>query len=336
MQLFHNSIRKYTLALLSTFNNLKVQYTLKDGSLETKNIPITFGNKEKSNIFSKKDTELLLSGNTSFLPRATLSISSIVRQEARMTNKFVKIHTKDNEFLFNAMPYEFAFELEIQCRGMNEASMILEQITTKFNPNYVLRINEVPNQLEPTTIPVQLLDVDLQAEEYEDVSMNIVTINAGLSLKGNFYPPIQTSERIKNVDMFINAWHHSEENEYNRAALYNYTLDEDGIIINTNINQLTVDGQFGKIAPVISDIASNGTEIPIDTPFTLEVIYKDLDNKDTELIYVWSSTGSTSITSGNRIAEITGTVNETITVSVIITDVHGNNSGVFSKEYTVV
>ena len=126
----------------------------------------------------------------------------MVRQEARITNKFVKLNTSNGEFTFNAMPYEFAFELELQCRGMNEASMIIEQIASKFNPNYTLRINEVPNQIEPTTVHVQLLDIAMVAEEYEDISVNLVTVSAGLSLKGNFYPPIQEMEKIENVYNF--------------------------------------------------------------------------------------------------------------------------------------
>ena len=336
--LYHNSIRKYTLALLSTFNNLKIENKLSDGTIQTQNIPINFANKEKSSIFSELDTKQIQQGNTSFLPRASLSISSIVKQEARTTNKYVKINTSNGDFTFNAVPYEFAFELEIQCRGMNEASMIIEQIATKFNPVYSLRINEVPNQTEPTTIQVQLLDIDMIADEFEDISINLVTISAGLSLKGNFYSPVQSMEQIENVDMYINAWHQSEENEYNRAVLYNYDVQDNLTNEGTKYNLVSIDGQFAEIAPVITDVVSqDGADIAtINEPYTLEVIYNDYDNKEEEMIFVWSVSGSATIGTGNRIVELTGTASEIVEVSVVITDIHGNNSGTFIKQITVV
>jgi hypothetical protein len=333
--LYHNSIRKYTLALLSTFNNLKVEHTLSDASVQTKNIPITFANKEKSDIFSKRDTEQLLNGNNSFLPRASLSISSMIRQEARITNKFVKINTLNGDFSFNAMPYEFAYELEVQCRGMNEASMIVEQIATKFNPTYTLRINEVPNQTTPTTIPVQLLDIDIQASEYEDISMNLVIISVGLSLKGNFYPPITSMEQIENVDMFVNMWHTDDLNEFNRATLYNYNVVNNLTNAGAVHSLVTTDGVFGTIIPTISSIFSE-TSGGLGIPLTMEVVYTDYDNQQSELIFVWNVTGNATITSGSRIVELTGNSQEVVDVSVLITDIHGNSSGTFIKQITIV
>jgi hypothetical protein len=259
----------------------------------------------------------------------------MIRQEARITNKFVKINTLNGDFSFNAMPYEFAYELEVQCRGMNEASMIVEQIATKFNPTYTLRINEVPNQTTPTTIPVQLLDIDIQASEYEDISMNLVIISVGLSLKGNFYPPITSMEQIENVDMFVNMWHTDDLNEFNRATLYNYNVVNNLTNAGAVHSLVTTDGVFGTIIPTISSIFSE-TSGGLGIPLTMEVVYTDYDNQQSELIFVWNVTGNATITSGSRIVELTGNSQEVVDVSVLITDIHGNSSGTFIKQITIV
>jgi hypothetical protein len=220
--LFHNSIRKYTLALLSTFNGLKVEHKLSDGTYTQSNIPIVYTSKEKSTILDDHTTEQLLSGNYNVLPRIALSLTAMNRSDTRMTNKYIKINVKDGEFNFNAVPYEFTFDMDIICRGMNEASMIIEQIVTKFNPTYTIRINEVPNQSEPTSVPVQLLDISLSSEEFEEIHENMVTISVGLNLKGNFYSPIENMERIHEVDIYTHLWHEMNQSEETELIQYIY------------------------------------------------------------------------------------------------------------------
>lgn len=225
--LHFNTIRKYTLALLTTFNNLKVEYKLEDGTYDTKTVPLKYASVEKSKLLGDIDTQELLNGNYNVLPRASLAMSTMTKFEQRSTNKFVKnnnIETSDTtrQFTYNPVPYEITFELTILCRGMNEASMIVEQIVTKFNPNYSIRINEVPGQSEPSTIPISLLDVAIEQSEYEDISTNLVTISVGLSVKANFYPPIQTVSKVNEMKMYVNIWESEEQKEIDELLGYGF------------------------------------------------------------------------------------------------------------------
>ena len=121
------------------------------------------------------------------------------------------------EFLYNSVPYEFTYELSIICRGMNEATMIIEQVASRFNPIVNIDVYDATNLDEPTRIPVQLLDIGITPDEYEEISSNIVTISFGLSLKGNIYPPIKTIDRIKDFKIFISE--NKEDKQIKKSVL---------------------------------------------------------------------------------------------------------------------
>ena len=327
--LFHNSIRKYTLALLETFNGLKVQ----EGDI-LKNIPIKYSTREKTDLLADVTEEQILSGNYNFLPRSSLKMSTVVKNPDRQSNKFNKIATSSfGEFLFNAVAYDFTFELTIMCRGMNEASSIIEQIAARFNPNYTLQINEIPNQKVPTSIPVQLLDIGFENEMYEEISANFVTINIGLMLKGNFYSPVDKMEKIHNVQMFLNLWNASIKNEYNRAKLFDFEII-DNELQPPNEYSLMEDGVHSVI-PVIKSIES-ADSIDAGKPLNLKCLFSDYDNKINELTFLWTSTGSTTVTNTLENAVLIGRSTEIINVSCMITDVHGNTSNLISKQITIL
>ena len=163
----HGTIRKYTAAILDLFNDLEIQYENSLGVTISRPIPIRYSSREKATIFDEYTTEQLLSGNYSILPRASLSLQSMSKVDSRVTNKNTKINqykTDDSiEFSFNSVPYEFTFEIIVQCRGMNEAAQIIEQIAPKFNPTVNIDVWDAANLSEPTRIPVRLSNAEDQA-----------------------------------------------------------------------------------------------------------------------------------------------------------------------------
>lgn len=328
--LHYNMMRKYTLALLSTFNDIEVEYLAGDGvSTISKKIPIKFSSREKATILDSQTTQQLLSGNTNVLPRMSLVLSTIVKAEQRTTNKFTKHNVKevndDLTYNYNAVPYEFTYELVIQCRGMNEASMIIEQIAPRFNPNYTVRINEIPNSDEATSIPVSLLDISVETEEYEDISSNIVTLSMGLSLKGNFYPPLKTTPKVKNLQIFNNIW---PTDEFQRSSL----LEWDVVAGMTTATSTTT--QFyplGGVPPTITGVNISSQDINNGDIVDLTVQFTDKDNLaiDGGWTYVWIvASGDASITTGSQTVQLT--VNDItqapIYVQVVVIDPHGNQN----------
>ena len=337
--LTHNTIRKYTLAVLDTFNNLKIEYPVTTNGVQgltIKDIPIKYSSREKLNLFDEVEEKHLLSGNYNVLPRTTVALTTVVKNTERQPNKYNKIaSTNFGDFTFNAVAYDFSFDMSIMCRGMNEASSIIEQITTRFNPTYTVLINEIPNQVKPTSVPIQLLDIGVETQEYDELSQDIVTVAVGLMLKGNFYSPILQIDKIKNVNMFLNLWHTSIKNEYNRAKLYDYDVNDSILDPNpTTYDLVDTEGQFGNIVPEITAIVSDDT-VAIGSTISLKAVFNDYDNKIDELTFNWNVDGNTTLTSDKENAELIGTSVEVVTVQCMIIDVHSNTSNLFTKTISI-
>ena len=328
----HNTIRTYTGALLNLFNDLEVQYKNSLGEVTSRNIPIRFATKEKSKMLDEYTTEQLTSGNYNVLPRANLAWSNMIKAEQRTTNKNVKINTKANEntfeFLYNSVPYEFTFELTIMCRGMNEATMIIEQIACKFNPIINIDVFDATNLDEPTRIPVTLLDIGLEPSEYEELSNNIINVNVGLSIKGNIYPPIKSIERIKEFKIFLNESQEDNFNNYKKKSVFSCDVI-DSELENEDIFIPEIMDTYPRIIEIVgSNIVQGSNDIL--------AIWEDDDSTIRELTFEWF------ILSGS--ASITGDIDEAIlnisdvgSVEVLckITDENGNYNSK-SKIFTVL
>ena len=329
--LHHGTIRKYTAAMLDLFNDLEIQYVDSNGTTRSRNIPIKYSSIEKHRELDNFSSEQLLSGNTNVLPRAALSLSTITKAEGRITNKNLKINTFSTEtafeYMYNSVPYEFTFELNFICRGMNEASQIIEQIAPKFNPAVNIDIWDASNLDEPTRIPVRMLDISFETEEYEELSSNIVTLSVGLSLMGNLYPPIRTVERVRDFKIYINQ---TNGQHFDKKSIMGWDVQEDGSLANETLTQVTDRTTY---VPTIVDIVS--TNVINVGQNNISVIYDDKDNKLTELTFTWSVLhGDGVITSDLDRAVLEVNSAGDIEVGITITDAFGNYASL-SKIFSV-
>lgn len=205
---YHNTIRKYTLALLNFFKNLEVQYKNDDGSIITHQIPIHYKMREKEMLLDKTQTQIL-TGNTNVLPRAVLELTSLSASTDRQASKYNKINmirTDDGvEYQYHAVSYTFSYSLKILCRGMNEACQIVEEIAPKFNPNIAIDLYDAENEDEPTRIPLQLNSIGIDTEGFGEKTMNICTVSCDLTLYGFLFQPIQKYSIIKKLKISLNT-----------------------------------------------------------------------------------------------------------------------------------
>jgi len=341
---FHNeTLRKYTLALLSTFNNIEVQYKKSTGDLFSSFVPIKFSSREKATILGDHETSQILSGNYNVLPRASLVFESMLRDSVRGQNKSNKISKViDGEtisFSYNAIPYDYNYSVVIQSRGMNEASMIVEGILSKFNPTYSVRLNEYPLFDEPSTIILNLLDVSFEQEEYSEISTNLVTITISLVLKGHVFGPIQDQALIKKFNILTNYWggNFQEENEFTRYSLSEWYTNTNQELVSQDLTLFyNTDGQKQQFKPIINDIIVQGT-LNVGNTISLTADFINIDNIEKENIFVWLIlNGTGTVTTGSKSVSYTSSIPGTTTVQLIITDVHGNQSLPFTKTITLV
>lgn len=232
----HGTIRKYTAAILDLFNDFEIQYENSLGEVISKPIPLRYISREKAKLFDEYTTEQLLSGNYSILPRASLALQTLAKVDSRVTNKNTKINQYKTdaliEYSFNSVPYEFTYEIVVQCRGMNEATQIIEQVAPKFNPTVNIDVWDAANLSEPTRIPVRLTDIQLESEDYEEISSNIFSVTFSLSLMGNLYPPIKSQERIKEFRIMMNQ---GDGSRYQAKELLEWDVDINGNILGGTI-----------------------------------------------------------------------------------------------------
>lgn len=317
----HGTIRKYTAVMLDIFNDLEIQYKDSNSVLHSSNIPINFSSIEKAKSLDQYSIEQILSGNTNILPRAALSLMSVQRSETRMSNKNVKINTVKKEDLFefqyNSMPYQFMYQLTIQCRGMNEASMIIEQIAPKFNPTLNVDVYDGMNLNEPTRIPVKLLDFSIDFEEYTEISTNLVTVSCSIQLEGNLYPPIKTVDRIKDFKILLNE--RVQEDTFNRRVIMGWDVDDEGLLKNEEIIIPN------NNVPEIIDILCNSYIKIGDNELFL--VFEDKDNLINELTFNWEIlSGDGTITFKKEFATLKINSAGPIEIQVSITDISGNYS----------
>jgi len=328
----HGTIRKYTSALLDMFNDLEIQYKNSNGVLISKNIPIKYSSREKATVLDSYTSEQITSGNTNALPRASLTFDSLSKLDDRVTNKNIKMATFKNdntlEFMYNSVPYLFNYSLVVQCRGMNEATMIIEQVAPKFNPTKNIDIWDATNLDEPTRIPLKLAGIDFENEEYEDLSTNIVTVTFNLELVGNLYPPVKSVERITELKMYINE---QQDGTFTRKSIFGWDVNLAGEVENEELTQIA--DYSDQHAPMIIDIVSTG--IVGEGTNDISVIYDDKDNKLSELTFEWSVISGSAVIDGDldrAVLDVSGT--GSIEVQVIITDAFGNYTS-SNKVFTV-
>lgn len=239
----HNSIRKYTAALLNFFNNVTVEYKKSDGELDTRYVPISFTSREKSKILDKATSKQLIEGNYNVLPLGTLALVGMQKNSDRTLNKNLKINKfegADNlDFAFNSVPYDFAFTINYKCRGMTEATQIVEQIVPKFNPTINIDVWDAINLCAPTRIPVSLNGINIESESYSEISTNIVTVTFDIILSGNMSQPSTSMPKVKEFKIYLQKVEESEEAA--RASLLEWDV-VDGIAQDDSFN-ITIEDQ---------------------------------------------------------------------------------------------
>lgn len=341
----HNTIRKYTLGLLDTFNDIKVERTMSNDTKSYIKVPITYGSRDKAFTLNNIELEQWYDNNYNILPRMALSLITLNKDPRRDTNKLHKINQTINDkvitFQYNAVSYIFSYELAIATRSMTELTMILEQILPAFNPTYNLLIKEMDVVVEPTIVPVSLtsVDIDTPTNIGQDDDIRICGAIIMLDVRGNVYKPFTDASMIEHVRLYLNAWEPTINIEDERRSI-KYEFDVvDGTQDRTTINRVDFENTdtVAKNAPVINGI-SGLTSILINDIENYEVIFSDIDDED-HFTFIWnilpSSTGTANLVGNSNIVSIEAVIAGTIDLSCQVVDRDNNISNLFVKNITI-
>lgn len=202
----HKSIRKYTSALLSVFNDIEVPRYNEDGTVNKYlTVPIAFSTRERAIQMTDEDYKET-NVNNKILPKMALSLNNMNKASNRDTSKYNrKIYYDDNnkpkKLEINSVSYDFSYTLHIIARTMTDLTVIIEQILPLFRPTYNIRIQELDYHEETTSLPLELggVSFDFNMDTDIDEDIRLVMADIELTLRGNLYLPIRDVKFIDTV-----------------------------------------------------------------------------------------------------------------------------------------
>jgi hypothetical protein len=208
---YHGMIRKYTVAFGNLFNSLHIA-RFKDG-VETgrERVPLSYGPKQKYLYRTEQNPEL----NERFaikLPRISFEMIEMSYDAVRKTPSTNQLRGTADEnnvkpYQYNAIPYNFIFDVNIMTKNVDDSLQIVEQIVPFFTPDYTMTINAIPALDHKLDIPIILNSItsndnwDSGFDERRDITWNLQ-----FTVKGFVYAPIRDSKIILQAEWDLSGF----------------------------------------------------------------------------------------------------------------------------------
>ena len=210
---YHNTIKKYTVAVSHLINDIWIQKKDKDGNIAKEiKVPITYYGKTKfydylNSIHSDIHTNNMIPGTISasmesLVPRIGFNDDAPVYDPMRKKNNTLYYISEDESLeIGESVPYNIPWNLSIITRDKNDMNQIVEQLLTIFTPYVSIDVIEIPELGITSKIAIQLDGVIYENDiehSGEDGNRNLTT-TINLTLKGHFYPRIKDTALIYHI-----------------------------------------------------------------------------------------------------------------------------------------
>ena len=198
---YHGTTRKLIIAFGSVFNNIHVQRTEADGTL-IKDIKVPLGYESRKKYLARLIQD---SKKNRQVPRMGFVFTGMESDFSRSANQMTEFrfnHTNNDKayVMYNPIPYNFTFQLDIYVDLMDDGLQIIEQILPYFAPDFNVVIEEVPELDMRRDIPIELTGVTMEDGFEGDFSeQRIVNWTLDFLIRGWVYPPIREQGIIKKV-----------------------------------------------------------------------------------------------------------------------------------------
>jgi hypothetical protein len=234
---FYNTLfKKYVTIFGTLFNNIKIERRNDAGVLEQNfKVPIAYGPREKF-LARIQDNPTGIAQTSIKLPRMAFSISSMEYARDRKLQTINKVVSRKDvsgvntySKVFNPVPYDIGFKLQILSKTMEDGLRIVEQILPYFAPEWTVSAKLLGTEFDNVTdIPLILNSVQIE-DQYEDtfLTRKVLTFTLEFTMKCYFYGPVTESKIIKLTTVNI----------------YPDTTANNGIVTTTIRPGLTIDGE---------------------------------------------------------------------------------------------
>ena len=202
---YHASIRKYIILFGTLMNEVFIRRYDADGNLvKLIKIPITYGPKDK--VVARINADPNLDKPFSIvLPYMSFELKSMAFDPDRHLASVGRASylTSDNKnvanYIYNPVPYNFSFELNVMVKNAEDGSKILEQICPYFTPDWTATIRIIDDPEIIVDIPT-LIGQPTSQDTYDNgglVDRRVLTWTIPFTMKGYLFGPVRKSKIIK-------------------------------------------------------------------------------------------------------------------------------------------
>lgn len=272
---YYESLRRYIIAFAATFNNIYIQKYNKDNS-ETENtapnantvtstvveqikVPISYGPSNKYLSRLGQDPELNRPVAIT-LPRMSFEMTGMNYASNRKISSIGKRSTADGKtYVFNPIPIDIMFQLNIMVKETDDGSQILEQILPFFQPAWINRIkiiDELNIEVNAPIIFTMASSTDMYNGDFTERRALVWTLD--FIMQTYFYGPLHTGGLIKIAKADIYADLDADDWSFesivtpgmtaNGTPTSNAALSVNPLTINANDNWDYVVGEIDKTA----------------------------------------------------------------------------------------
>jgi hypothetical protein len=199
---YHRTTRKLVVAFGTMFNNLKLYRYTKDGDTEIERVtvPLTYANKEKYYTRITQDPNLAKQTLID-LPRMAFEMVSITYDPLRKISNYNELFSPGQDgnkiTTVRAAPYNFAFDLNIYVRNVEDGSQLIEQILPYFTPDYTLALNLTGIQNDIVNVPIVLESISYENRVDSDKeSTRVIVWNLTFTVQAFLYGYINDDIKI--------------------------------------------------------------------------------------------------------------------------------------------
>ena len=264
---FYNTLfKKYVIIFGTLFNNIKIDRRNESGVLEQNfKVPIAYGPREKF-LARVTDNPDAIAQTSIKLPRMAFSISSINYARDRKLQSINKVVSRKSvngvntyDKVYNPVPYDVGFKLEILSKTMEDGLRIIEQILPYFTPEWTVSAKLLGENFDNITdIPLILNTVDIQ-DSYENdfIARKVLTFTLNFTMKCYFYGPVTESKIIKFAT--VNIYPDTTANNILTTTTVRPGLTVDGeptsnADLSVALSQIEEDDNYGFIVTVEDNV----------------------------------------------------------------------------------
>ena len=205
---YHQTLRKYVIIFGTLFNEVVLYRTDNQGNrLQDIKVPLTYGPREKTIARLEQDPDLDREVAIT-LPRMSfemIGMSYATERKLNTVRRNVAVHDSNNDSnyrtMYNPVPYDISFELNIFTRYAEDSTKIIEQIMPFFTPEFTVTATMIPEMNWNLDIPIVLEAVSIQDTYEADYQQRRALIHTlTFTMKGQLFGPVSKTGIIKTAN----------------------------------------------------------------------------------------------------------------------------------------